>query len=169
MVVKGSPRQRIGRFRIGRVESSRHLIKTNPSMFGIFRRPERGYERGHENRLLAWIPPSEVAPRVPVPLTLSDKGVAAGILCISDVVRCWKWRLLVRQIRLLLSTRYYLLWIIRSSREFKLVEEIFPRRNVKLIGEQFFFGWLIKFCNWQQQSSSSRNRLWCDVYIYFFG
>lgn len=55
-------------------------------MLGIFRRPERGYERGHENRLLAWIPPSEVAPRVPVPLTLSDKGVAAGILCISDVV-----------------------------------------------------------------------------------
>ena len=33
-------------------------------------------ERGHENRLLAWIPPSEVAPRVP--LALADKGVAAG-------------------------------------------------------------------------------------------
>lgn len=47
-------------------------------MFAIFRRPERRYERGHENRLLAWIPPSEVAPRVPVPLALSDKGVAAG-------------------------------------------------------------------------------------------
>lgn len=96
---------------VGYVDSRvrENLIKTRHPIRVIFRRPKRGYERGHENRLLAWIPPSEVAPRVPVPLALSDKGVAASsYVCISDAVRCWKRRLLVHQIRLLAATRYLL-------------------------------------------------------------